>query len=431
MSASIVSRDSNSVTIQVRIEFSDSMMNCEEAILGGVNEVGVLGTGEALKRFDTNGEPILVGGIKMTSKGLSHHVYQCPYGPVSMERHTYQSSRGGAMFCPVDDRARIVVTSTPRFAKMVSSKFAEMDTRAVIRDFAESNGRRVVLCFIQQLVDAVGAVALAAEEHWEYETPKLDVPVKFITIGVDGTCMRMCDGDFRQAMVGTLGLYDRHGTRMHTTYVGAAPEFGREKFVARMEKEIDHIKTLYPKALYIGLADGAKTNWDLLDKHTEVQVIDFYHATEYLTKVADVVFKKSIDQRDDWLDSACHRLKHELGAPTQLIKEMARFENSRRMSEANKQIIETSAEYFRKHKHQMPYARHTRAEMPIGSGDTEGACKVIIKERLCCSGMRWTPDGAAIVISLRCLTHTPGNWSQFWDKVNLRGYSIGKVSTFA
>ncbi len=43
-------------------------------------------------------------------------------------------------------------------------------------------------------------------------------------------------------------------------------------------------------------------------------------------------------------------------------------------------------------------------EEPIGSGVTEAACKVIVKQRLCCSGMKWKESGAAAVLSLRCLT---------------------------
>jgi hypothetical protein len=38
--------------------------------------------------------------------------------------------------------------------------------------------------------------------------------------------------------VGTLSLYDRHGERQHTTYIGATPEYGQAHFTARMEDEV-------------------------------------------------------------------------------------------------------------------------------------------------------------------------------------------------
>ena len=52
--------------------------------------------------------------------------------------------------------------------------------------------------------------------------------------------------------------------------------------------------------------------------------------------------------------------------------------------------------------HAEPVAEH----IPIGSGVTEAACKVLVKQRLCGSGMRWKGRGAAAVLSLRCLTYT-------------------------
>ncbi|MGH8551595.1 MAG: hypothetical protein ACRERU_23915 [Methylococcales bacterium] len=48
---------------------------------------------------------------------------------------------------------------------------------------------------------------------------------------------------------------------MHTTYTGASPESGKASFLARMQREIEHLKHLYPDALYIGLADGARCLW--------------------------------------------------------------------------------------------------------------------------------------------------------------------------
>ena len=54
------------------------------------------------------------------------------------------------------------------------------------------------------------------------------------------------------------------------------------------------------------------------------------------------------------------------------------------------------------------YAGRVAANEPIGSGGTEAACKVIVKQRLCGPGMKWTEGGAAVVLSLRTLSYTPG-----------------------
>ena len=78
-----------------------------------------------------------------------------------------------------------------------------------------------------------------------------------MSIGLDGTCMLMCGGDYRQAMVGTIALYDKKGERQHTMYIAAPPDYGKETFIARLTREIARATALYPSAIKIGVADGA------------------------------------------------------------------------------------------------------------------------------------------------------------------------------
>jgi hypothetical protein len=63
--------------------------------LDACNEVGQLATLHAIKRFDTDGSPIQVGGVKFTSKGTTPKFYETPYGAVEIHRHVYQTSKGG------------------------------------------------------------------------------------------------------------------------------------------------------------------------------------------------------------------------------------------------------------------------------------------------------------------------------------------------
>jgi hypothetical protein len=49
--------------------------------------------------------------------------------------------------------------------------------------------------------------------------------------------------------------------------------------------------------------------------------------------------------------------------------------------------------WFTNHLHQMAYPTFTQKKMPTGSGVTEAACKVIIKQRMCNSGMNGLMPG--------------------------------------
>ena len=63
----------------------------------------------------------------------------------------------------------------------------------------------------------------------------------------------------------------------------------------------------------------------------------------------------------------------------------------------------------------MEYSKYLDKNFPIGSGVTEAACKVIVKQRLCSSGMKWKHRGAEAVLCLRAL-----NWG---DENQLKQHS--------
>jgi len=425
MPATIIARTDDAFTIQLEIPYGASMLEFEEVIQQRLDEAGVLATTEALRQFDADGSPIRVGDSKLTSKGQLKKEYQTPYGVAPVGRHVYQSSRGGKTYRPLDRNARIVVSSTPRFARMVSCKYAEFGSARVINDLAEDHGRVVARCLVQDVTDAVAAVALAKEEEWEYALPEPEEPTATITIGMDGTCLLMCEGRWRETMVGTIGSYDAEGQRQQAIYLGATPEYGKATFPDRMEREIERVKASHPGARHVGLADGAKGSWEFLGRHAEDQVIDFWHAAEYLSDAANVLFAGDSEAMRPWLKAASHRLKHEPGAARQLIRDLRRLAAEKGVP-LDHPDVEAAMTYFTNQSKvgRMDYPPPVESKVPIGSGVTEAACKVLVKQRLCGSGMKWKEPGAAAVLSLRCLSYTTGRWSQFWSKIDRYGFPV-------
>ena len=423
MSATLLERHEDAVTIQIRIPLSRSLLDTEQAIQQALNEAGLLATTEALRQFDTDGSPVQIGPARYTSKGQEPKGYQTPYGEAVLARHVYQTAQGGTTFCPLERDARIILASTPRFAQMVSHKYAEMAGARVIADLEANHGRKTSLNVVQRLADAVGSVAQAKEESWHYATPELDEPVRTIGLGLDGTCMLLVGEGHRQAMVGTISLYDRDGERLHTTYVAATPEYGKETFQQRLGREIEHVQGLYPRARSTAVADGASDNWDFLSRYTDDGCVDFHHATGYLSGAAKAAHPTSFRQRGEWLEERCHRLKHQAGAAAAILAELEGL-TGREMSESAREDLEKAVTYFRNQQGRMDYARRVRSGLPIGSGVTEAACKTLVKMRLCRSGAKWREQGAALVLSLRTLSYTPGRWEQFWAKINRYGFPV-------
>ena len=56
------------------------------------------------------------------------------------------------------------------------------------------------------------------------------------------------------------------------------------------------------------------------------------------------------------------------------------------------------------------------------------ACKTLVKQRLCRSGMRWKENGAQMILSLRALLLTQTRWAQFWSKIEQ--YGVPEVSRY-
>ena len=422
--ASVVRRSGAQVTVEVTVNLSGTLLEMEGAIQEASNAVGCCATEEALKRFDTDGSAIRVGERKLTARGRDAKDYQSPYGVVRVERYVYQSSRGGRIYCPLEHQARIIRGATPRFASQISHKYAQLNAGAVQRDLEQNHGRAVAKSYLQHVAEWVGNIATAKEENWEYEMPKLDTSIDTVVVSLDGAMIPMADSEgYREAMVGTLSFYDLEGERKHTIYLAAAPEYGKCEFSQRLAREIARAKQHYPDARYLGIADGAPSNWSFLEQHTQRQLIDFFHVTEYVSKLAQARYPQpsARDKRTRWQHQHCSALKRDPNAVDALIAAAATLSRRTSLSKALRDGAYSAWTYLGNHRHQMDYPGFLAENLPIGSGVTEAACKTLVKQRLCASGMRWKNKGAKIILSLRSLANTAGRWAQFWQKIDQFG----------
>ncbi len=121
-----------------------------------------------------------------------------------------------------------------------------------------------------------------------------------------------------------------------------------------------------------------------------------------------------------------HKLKHKQGTAGRFIKELEEQRanlDKRNFIERDEEIRQVIT-YYKNHKSKMFYTRHIKDNLPIGSGVTEAACKILVKQRMCISGSRWKDDGASCVLALRTLKLTKGRWQQFWGYVMRHGCTL-------
>jgi len=332
----------------------------------------------------------------------------------------YQNNKGGSTHCPLEKSARIIHNSTPHFARQLSSKYSEMSALSVQKDLKNNHARPISVDYIQKVSARLGDIIEEKKPVWNYTLPPETVGTKIVSIGRDGTTMPIRKEGYRETMNGTISFHSQSGERLHTIYLANAPEYGKSKFDAAFDVEIAQVKQLFPQANFIGLADGAKDNWTYLENHVDVSILDYWHACEYLTK-ASKAFSRSKSEQTAWAKKARKKLKNNKTGPKVLLKEMKQQRQQTNLSKTAKEGLDKAITYFKNHLHQMQYREYQDKEYPIGSGVTEAACKVIVKQRTNQSGMRWLIPKAQKVLNIRALHRTSGRWNQFWGKIDKCG----------
>lgn len=399
-----------------------SMLEQEERLMEALNAVGRAGARHLLGAFDAHGQPLVHEQRNWTSKGKVAKIYETPWGEVLLERHLYQTSSGGATFCPLEGRARILGgTATPHLARSLGHKYANSNARAVVRDLQENHGRKLAPSYVadiaQAVAEAAGQPVVEQNAHAPQSAPR---EVASAVLGLDGTCALFCQEGFKQCMVGTIALYDRAGERLETIYLGQAPQMGKGEFLQRLDAEWQRMRQHYPKASRVALSDGARDYEPWLAERTDWQILDFYHASGHLAAAAPAM-KGRKDARAEWLEEACHALKHESGAARRLADELSAQARAGSRTRSSAAALSAASGYFEHNIQRMDYAVFAAMNFPIGSGVTEAACKTLVKQRLCGSGMKWTRSGAQTVLTLRALLLSTSRWTSLWTYFDKHG----------
>ena len=102
MTTQVLTSENQETQILITIQHSSSMLDFEASLQDNLNQAGMLGVEKQLEHLDTDGSPIKVGGIHMTSKHKKEpKVYETQWGAVNVPRYVYQSNQGGETYCPL------------------------------------------------------------------------------------------------------------------------------------------------------------------------------------------------------------------------------------------------------------------------------------------------------------------------------------------
>lgn len=180
--------------------------------------------------------------------------------------------------------------------------------------------------------------------------------------------------------------------------IAPAEEFGQLLWATGLRRLADKAQEL------VFVCDGAAWIWKLVSHYfpDAVQIVDWYHACEYLTPIADAVFAQETT-RQQWLEQVKNWLWQ--GQVQQVIQACQHYNRHKTAGEAAQRAVT----YYTNNQHRMNYAQFRAKGYWIGSGTVESACKQIATARLKISGARWTLAGANATAKARAAWLSDGD----------------------
>ena len=140
-----------------------------------------------------------------------------------------------------------------------------------------------------------------------------------------------------------------------------------------------------------------------------LQILDFFHVSEYLWEVARHAFPQDDDQQRLWVETQQDTLKQ-----SQWCDVVNAAQRLPPRSDALATSIERLVSYLRHNQSRIDYQTYRQQGLMIGSGVVESSNRRIITVRLKQSGMFWSKVGAEAVMNLRaCYLSSSTRWQDF------------------
>jgi hypothetical protein len=163
------------------------------------------------------------------------------------------------------------------------------------------------------------------------------------------------------------------------------------------------------------IADGAEWIWKRVERLRTlaeipaakvVEVLDFYHASQYLSETLATCHTMPKAQRHALYKRLRHALRHQTDG-VEVIQEALRTLATTQRSKA----IPRALHYVEAHAHRMRYVTLEARQLSIGSGQVESAVRRVINLRFKAPGSFWTETTVSGLMHLRA-AFKAGRWDE-------------------
>lgn len=361
------------------------------------------------------------------------------WGPHTIEEPLYRKVgvRNGPTIKPIERRAGIIEHMTPDMACIVGALGAEQSSRELERTLWRTGlvppGRAFLEKRGSKLAQDVAEDVAALEQHAR-QSETFPPEVASVSCGLDRLSVRVSEPapegtprsprsepyertppepkehHYRKAWAGSVSLHDREGNELRTLHYGAEASAAPKALADRVAADVAAVVRAFPGIGVHCVQDAAPELRALPEALTRalpanqavVVLVDIEHlARDYLDAVVNACEPEGDPHNmKGWYRS---ELLRDDGAIDRIWTNLRRLSTRLpgRRTKA-RTAVAAALRYIRHRKHKMRYASHYAANLPIGSGATEGTCWQL-QLRVKRPGQSWhsaeKPDHT---------THTPG-----------------------
>lgn len=404
---------------------------------------------EFIESFDSKASKIKKDGKVFRYKLTSERRYLTVFGELKINRRIYQADRGGKTYIPLDEywnmRGEYATIDIKESLLFSSAQNTPEDTEQLLKKCALFNPSATT---IKRMIKTEGEFFKEhREEIKEHIFIEERVPenTDVIVASMDGANVLLKENGkmkgkpvqrpqkaksekgtscYKNAMVGSISFYqkveDARPRRLLSRYESRMPQDKALDFKRDFEKEILNVteKVSHNKVDRIFLCDGARGIWNYKGSNEIYkgfeELVDYYHTLEYLSKASEGMFGKSNTEGIQWYNKCRKKLLEEDGSAIAIIRSIKYYRDSYKFTKHQKELMKSALTFFKNNKKRMKYADFVRRGLPIGSGPVEAACKTIVKQRMCRSGMRWSRKGGENIIQFRTIVKS-NRWDKFWN----------------
>ena len=376
----------------------------------------------------------------------------CLFGPIALSRFYYQPlERCGRGLFPLEVQLGIVTgVATPALADTVARLAADLTQRQTLDRLLQHGirwGTRTLRKVVAAMADSMSEHRHQAQVQslltWLARAASATGPRRLVlSVGRDGVMIPIVKNQkYKEAAAGTVSVLNRWGRRLGTVYLGQMPEAHQTTLgddLTRLLKDVlsqwegppprlvyvtdcGHHPTVYFKEVLSRMINPRRPA-----EHLEWEwVVDYYHACQYITKLGEAIFGKG-REATAWAAKQRRVLKEKPGGVFRVLRSAGAL-LTRRSLLGEEDAYWNAYNYLRDRTSNMDYSTYRRLRMPIGSGITEAACKIVFTQRFKQSGMKWTLVGGRPILALRVI-RLSGIWDQVC-KATLKSYSMPQSVT--